>query len=88
MIPMLNFLSTKMVLDRLDLEKPFTAEVAAPESPTLSNEIEAPPLTGPEIWNRVIAYWPWKLAVTLNGIVIILAVLVVSMSILIPRRNL
>ena len=95
MIPMLNFLSTKMVLDRLDLEKPFVAEVVASEPATgLSVEVgevdeaeEEAKLTGPEIWNRVIAYWPWKLTVTLNGIAIILAAFIVSMSILIPRRN-
>ncbi len=63
MIPMVNYVSTKYLLDRMGIDD--GASVA--------------PAGG---WEQFIHAWPWKLAVTLNGIALILAAIIVVMAIL------
>ena len=64
MIPMVNFVSTKLVLDRMGIDDGVSS---------------IPKNLGMEQFLHV---WPWKLAVTFNGIALVLAALIVVMAIL------
>ena len=64
MIPMVNFVSTKLVLDRLGID----------------DGVSSIPLGGGV--EQFLHVWPWKLAVTLNGIALLLAAVIVVMAIL------
>ena len=64
MIPMVNFVSTKLFLDRMGIEDGASS---------------IPPVRG---WEQFLHVWPWKLAVTFNGIALVLAIVIVGMAIL------
>jgi len=64
MIPMVNYVSTKLVLTRLNVDE---AMAGIPQASGVAQFVHA---------------WPWKLAVTFNGIVLALAAIIVVMAIL------
>lgn len=64
MIPMINFVSTKLLLDRMGVDDGTTS---IPQNGGLEQFLHA---------------WPWKLAVTFNGIALALAAVIVVMAIL------
>lgn len=72
LIPMFNFLSTRFVLGKLKIERPDY--LAMPDAPNAE-----------QVLAQLANGWPWKLTVTVNGIAIALAIVVVTCSILSGR---
>lgn len=64
MIPMVNFVSTKMALDRMGIDDGISS---VPQGFAME---------------QFLHVWPWKLAVTFNGIALLLATAIVVMAIL------
>ena len=64
MIPMVNYVSTKLVLSRMNVDD---GAATMPQAGGLEQFVHA---------------WPWKLAVTFNGIALALAAIIVVMAIL------
>ena len=64
MIPMVNYVSTKLVLGKLNID----------------NGVASIPQTG--VVEQFANAWPWKVAVTFNGVALALAMVIVVMAIL------